>query len=85
MEDTYYILKDININDKWYGIDTTWDDPIIEGNGRLTDDIRYKYFLKGANTFLITHTPDGYLSQNSIEFKFPTLNNSDYEILEVTN
>ena len=73
------------LNGDWYAIDVTWDDPIIIGEGTVSEDTNYKYFLKGANTFLITHTPDGYLSQNSIEFKFPTLNNSDYEILEVTN
>ena len=73
------------LNGDWYAIDVTWDDPIIIGEGTVSEDTNYKYFLKGANTFLITHTPDGYLSQNSIEFKFPTLNNNDYEILEVTN
>ena len=73
------------LNGDWYAIDVTWDDPIIIGEGTVSEDTNYKYFLKGANSFLITHTPDGYLSQNSIEFKFPTLNNSDYEILEVTN
>ncbi len=73
------------LNGDWYAIDVTWDDPIIIGEGTVSEDTNYKYFLKGANSFLITHTPDGYLSQNSIEFKFPTLNNNDYEILEVTN
>ena len=73
------------LNGDWYAIDVTWDDPIIIGEGTVSEDTNYKYFLKGANSFLITHKPDGYLSQNSIEFKFPTLNNNDYEILEVTN
>lgn len=73
------------LNGDWYAIDVTWDDPIIIGEGTVSEDTNYKYFLKGANTFLVTHKPDGYLSQNSIEFKFPTLNNNDYEILEVTN
>lgn len=73
------------LNGDWYAIDVTWDDPIIIGEGTVSEDTNYKYFLKGSNTFLVTHKPDGYLSQNSIEFKFPTLNNNDYEILEVTN
>ena len=68
----------ININDKWYGIDTTWDDPIIEGNGRLTDDIRYKYFLKGKTDFDVNHTTSGHLSQSGKEFKYPILSQESY-------
>lgn len=69
----------VQLDGKWYAIDVTWDDPIILGNGYVTDDTYYKHFLKGQNTFFETHQPDGYLSQNSMEFTFPTISEEDYE------
>ena len=68
----------VQLDGKWYAIDVTWDDPIILGNGYVTDDTYYKHFLKGENTFMKTHKPDGYLSQNSMEFTFPELSKEDY-------
>ena len=68
----------VQLDGKWYAIDVTWDDPIILGNGYVTDDTFYKHFLKGENTFMKTHKPDGYLSQNSMEFTFPELSKEDY-------
>ena len=61
------------IDNKWYAVDVTWDDPLIEGGGKLTDENRYRYFLKGASEFLKDHTENGKFVENSIEFKFPTL------------
>lgn len=68
----------VKLNDKWYAIDVTWDDPIIKGGGVLSDKLRYQYFLKGADNFLKNHNEDGYLSQNSMKFEFPKLYNKDY-------
>ena len=68
----------IQLDGNWYAIDVTWDDPIIVGNGYVTEETYYKYFLKGKNTFLKTHQPDGHLSQNSMKFTFPTLSAVDY-------
>ena len=68
----------VKLNDKWYAIDVTWDDPIIKGGGLLSDKLRYQYFLKGADNFLKNHNEDGYLSQNSMKFEFPKLDNKDY-------
>lgn len=68
----------VEINNKWYAVDTTWDDPIITGGGELTNKLRYQYFLKGSDSFFKNHVEDGYLSQNSIEFVFPTLETKDY-------
>lgn len=57
--------NDVVINGKWYAVDVTWDDPIIiGGNGRLTDTLRYNYFLKGSDTFYSSHTEDGYIVSN---------------------
>lgn len=68
----------VNLGGKWYGVDTTWDDPIIQGYGTLSDRERYRYFLKGGNSFNYDHTPEGKFVAKSIEFKFPTLSNEDY-------
>lgn len=69
----------VQLDGKWYAIDVTWDDPIILGNGYVEEDTYYRHFLRGQNTFFETHQPDGYLSQNSMEFTFPTLSEEDYE------
>ena len=68
----------VKMNDKWYAVDVTWDDPIIKGGGTLTDKIRYQYFLKGSADFLKNHVEDGYLSDNSMKFKFPVLEKEDF-------
>jgi transglutaminase/protease-like cytokinesis protein 3 len=70
--------NDVLINGKWYAVDVTWDDPIIiGGNGRLTDDLRYRYFLKGANDFYQAHQEDGYIVSNG-KFEYPVLSNVNY-------
>jgi len=71
--------NDIKIDDKWYAIDLTWDDPIITEGSELSDNSRYKYFLKGSDTFYINHTENGVLSEKSIEFEFPKIEKNDYE------
>lgn len=68
----------VYLNDQWYAIDVTWDDPIIIGDGYVSDDTMYQYFLKGRNTFLTTHVEDGFLTDNSLEFRFPALCPTDY-------
>lgn len=37
------------INNIWYSVDCTWDDPIIINGNELTDELRYKYFCQGDN------------------------------------
>ena len=69
----------VQLDGYWYAVDVTWDDPIILGGGYVSEDTYYKHFLKGSNTFFKTHEPDGYLSQNSMEFTFPTLSRTDYQ------
>ena len=68
----------VKIDGKWYAVDVTWDDPIIKGGGKLTDKLRYQYFLKGSNTFFENHVEDGYLSKNSIQFTFPIIEKKNY-------
>ena len=68
----------VQLNGNWYAVDVTWDDPIIIGNGPVSEDTRYKNFLRGQETFFKNHVEDGILSDNSIEFSFPELSEEDY-------
>lgn len=52
----------VYINGAWYGIDTTWDDPIIVGGGKLSESLRYRYFLVGELEFKGNHEPTGNVS-----------------------
>lgn len=35
----------VKLNDKWYAVDVTWDDPVIIGGGTLSETTKHKYFL----------------------------------------
>lgn len=67
----------VYIKNNWYAVDTTWDDPIIIGNGNVTDSIKYKYFLKGKNTMNKDHTTIGQITKNGFEFSYPELAEDD--------
>ena len=64
----------VYVNNAWYGIDTTWDDPIVIGgnSSKIPASERYKYFLVGAEQFAGNHKEDGNISPN-IYFNYPTL------------
>lgn len=70
----------VNINEKWYAIDTTWDDPIIVGGGKLTNTIRYRYFLKGSSTMNKNHFISTKFTSGGQDFEFPKLSITDYNI-----
>ena len=38
----------VKLDGKWYHIDVTWDDPIVNGNNGNTN-IHYEYFLKSTD------------------------------------
>jgi hypothetical protein len=42
----------VKLDENWYAVDVTWDDPILTGGGVLTSKLRYKYFLRGSNTMM---------------------------------
>ena len=70
--------NDVLLDGKWFAIDVTWDDPIIiGGNGKLTNELRYSYFLKGSDTFYRTHQEDGYIVSNG-EFAYPVISGVGY-------
>ena len=67
------------LNNTWYAVDVTWDDPIIRGGGKLTNKSKYKYFLKGSNTMSKDHTTSGQFTTNGKVFTYPTLSTVDYD------
>ncbi len=49
----------VKVDDEWYNIDVTWDDPLM--NGKVITDgsnITYEYFLVPDDPFYTTHTPE---------------------------
>ena len=71
----------IKLDEKWYGVDVTWDDPVITGGGTITDNEKYKFFLKGSEEFFKDHTQSGEFSENSMTFSFPILSTTNYEYI----
>lgn len=67
----------VYINNDWYAIDTTWDDPIIYGTGIIKEEIKYRYFLKGSVTMKKDHTTSGKVSEKGQEFEYPDLSRTD--------
>ena len=69
----------IKINDKWYEVDPTWDDPIvIGGNRRATNEMKYRYFLKGTSTFNKDHMLEYQFTEKGRSFSYPDISQSDY-------
>jgi hypothetical protein len=46
--DGAHIWNIVKVDGKWYNIDMTWDDPVMEDGSQL---LRYDYFLKNAEAF----------------------------------
>ena len=68
-----YVLLD----GKWYAIDVTWDDPIIIGGGTLSEESKYKYYLRGSDSLFEDHQENGNVVKD-VYFKYPKLNSEDY-------
>lgn len=62
---TYVRLED----EKWYGIDPTFDNTDDEGG-----EISTKYFLAGNEKMSTEHIPTGIISSSNYKFSYPTLN-----------
>lgn len=67
----------VQIDNTWYAIDVTWDDPVIIGNGTLTDSLKYRYFLLGSDEFFKDHYEDGNIAAG-FNFKYPVLSSTNY-------
>ena len=71
----------VKLNGIWYYIDCTWDDPIvIGGNGKATSEMKYKYFLKGSNTFDKDHMVSNQFSEGGKLFAYPSVSVKDCNI-----
>ena len=68
----------VKLNEQWYAVDATWDDPIITGGGILTDKAKYEYFLRGSKTMNQNHMPSGKFTENGQIFEYPELSVEDY-------
>ena len=67
----------VKLDNKWYGVDVTWDDS-MSGSG-ISSAIRHNYFLKGVNTFSVSHYPSGRMSEKGMLFSLPTLCDENYK------
>ena len=68
----------VMLNNIWYAIDTTWDDPVVIGGGRPSSSAKTRYFLRGANTFNADHFPNGQFTQSGKTYEYPVLSQIDY-------
>lgn len=69
----------VKIDDKWYNVDVTWDDPIVIGNGVLTIRNKHKYLLKGTESFKESHKEEYQFTENGKVFSYPEVNRYDYK------
>ena len=69
----------VYLDNKWYLVDVTWDDPIIIGGGTLTARNKYKYFLKGSETFKTDHREEYQFTENGKVFSYPEISFYDYK------
>ncbi len=68
----------VKLENNWYAVDCTWDDPVIIGGGYIGNSSKYRYFLKGKEDMEKDHTTLGNFTQGGKEFEYPTLNNKSY-------
>lgn len=69
----------VKLNDKWYLVDVTWDDPIVIGGGTLTIRNKHKYLLKGTDTFKTDHKEEYQFTENGKIFSYPEISIYDYK------
>ena len=68
----------IKLSNNWYGVDCTWDDPIIiGGNENEKQQKYYTYFLKGKEAFN-NHKPFETFWDTKIKINYPELSNNNY-------
>ncbi len=67
----------VRLDNEWYAIDTTWDDPIIIGGGVASENSKYKYYLRGSDFMSEDHEEDGEIVEGA-NFSYPNLSKTDY-------
>ena len=68
----------VQIQNEWYAVDCTWDDPVVVGGGEASQSSKYKYFLKGSSEFLQDHSPSGQFTEGGKIFTYPNLSSSSF-------
>lgn len=68
----------VQVSGNWYALDATWDDPVVSGGGKASYESRYKYFLKGSNTFSKDHISNGQFTPGGKIFEYPNISNQDF-------
>lgn len=68
----------VYLEENWYAVDVTWDDPIIIGGGSLGKKERYKNFLNGSVDFGKNHIITGKIV-DGVEFIYPELSQNNYQ------
>lgn len=53
----------VKLENNWYAVDCTWDDPVIIGGGYIGNSSKYRYFLKGKEDMEKDHTTLGNFTQ----------------------
>lgn len=67
----YHSWNQVLMDDgNWYSVDTTWDDPILIGFGKLPESSKYKYFLKGSSEFEENHKIENDVSGTGQHFEY---------------
>lgn len=77
-EDIGHMWNYVMSDDKWYGIDVTWDDPIITSGTfeDLPEEAKYEYFLIGKEKEATTHIPINIFTNKEgydKEFSYPNI------------
>ncbi len=66
------------LDEKWFLIDSTWDDPILVGGGVLTIRNKHRYLLKGSETFKEDHKEEYQFTQDGKIFNYPEISKFDF-------
>ncbi len=68
----------VQIDNVWYAVDITWDDPIVQGGGKISTEIKHKYFLIGSKELFKTHEEKRTISKSEKIFNLPILSDLKY-------
>lgn len=63
----------VQYNNRWYAVDTTWDDPVIIGGGTASNETKYRYFMKTGTEFAQDHFPQGNFTTGGKTFVYPEI------------
>lgn len=69
----------VQIDNKWYAVDSTWDDPVVKGFGYVSNSVKHKYFFIGSREINRNHFANGQMTQNGQLFICPKLESDNYK------